>query len=140
MAIQLDHLRNAVKVLFDLLAVTENKTRMAQFSQVERDGIRAGVIQNFEVTYELCWKLMTRWLKTNIGTSVVDGVTRRELFRHAAQQRLIADVDRWMQHHEARNLTSHVYDARQAETAYRATAEFAHDARDLLAALEAHND
>ena len=140
MPIQLDNLRNAVKVLSDLLAVTENKTRMAQFSQVERDGIRAGVIQNFEVTYELCWKLMARWLKTNVGTSVVDGVTRRELFRLAAQQRLIADVDRWMRHHEARNLTSDVYDARQAEMAYRATAEFAHDARALLAALEARND
>ena len=140
MPIQLDNLRNAVKVLSDLLAVTENETRMAQFNQVERHGIRAGVIQNFEVTYELCWKLMARWLKTNVGTSVVDGVTRRELFRLAAQQRLIADVDRWMQHHEARNLTSHVYDARQAAMAYRATTEFVHDARDVLAALEARND
>ena len=140
MPIQLDNLRNAVTVLSDLLTVTENKTRMAQFSQVERDGLRAGVIQNFEVTYELSWKLMARWLKTNVGTSVVDGVTRRELFRLAAQQHLIADVDRWMQHHEARNLTSHVYEARQAEIAYRATSEFVHDARDLLTALEARND
>ena len=140
MPIQLDNLRNAVKVLSDLLAVTENETRMAQFSQVEQDGVRAGVIQNFEVAYELCWKSMARWLKANVGTNIVDGVTRRELFRLAAQQRLIADVDRWMQHHEVRHLTSHVYDARQAEMAYRATGEFVHDARDLLAALEARND
>jgi nucleotidyltransferase substrate binding protein (TIGR01987 family) len=140
MPLVLDNLRNAVKALSDLLAVTENKTRMAQFSQVERDGIRAGVIQHFEVTYELCWKLMARWLKTNVGTGVVDGVTRRELFRRSAQQRLIADVDRWMQHHEARNLTSHLYDAKRAEAVYGAIADFVHDARALLKALETRND
>lgn len=140
MPLELDNLRHAVKTLSDLRAVAENETRMAQFSQVERDGIRAGVIQNFEVAYELCWKLMARWLKANIGASVVDGVTRRQLFRYAAEQRLIADVDGWMQYHEARNVTAHVYDSHRAEMAYRATREFVHDARDLLAALEAHND
>ncbi len=34
---------------------------------------RAGVIQNFEVIYELSWKLMARWLNTYVGTGVADG-------------------------------------------------------------------
>lgn len=140
MPLVLDNLRNAVKALSDLQAAAENVSRMAQFNQVEQNGIRAGVIQNFEVTYELCWKLMDRWLSMNLGASVVDGATRRELFRLAAQQRLIADVDRWMQYHEARNITSHTYDARKAETVYSAIADFVHDARALLKALEARND
>ena len=65
MPLVLDSLRNAVKALSDLRAVAENVPRMEQFSQVERDGIRAGVIQNFKVTYELCWKLMARRLEAN---------------------------------------------------------------------------
>ena len=42
-----------------------------------RETVRAGVIQNFEVAYEQCWKMMKRWLEENIGRTYVDGVTRR---------------------------------------------------------------
>ena len=83
---------------------------------------------------------MAHWLNTYIGAGVADGVTRHQLFRLAAENRLIPDVDLWMQHHEARNATSHIYDEEKAELVYRATREFAHDARLLLKALEARND
>jgi len=140
MPLELDSLRNSIKSLTDLLAVSENDARMGQFSDVERNGIRSGVIQNFEVTYELSWKLMARWLNTYIGAGTADGVTRRQLFRLAAENHLITDVDMWMQHHGARNATSHIYDEEKAEQVYMATREFAHDARRLLEALEARND
>ena len=140
MPLVLDSLRSAVRALAELQAAAENVSRMEQFNEVEQRGIRAGVIQNFEVTYELCWKLMDRWLSMNLGANVVDGVTRRELFRLAAQQRLIADVDVWWQYHEARNITSHIYDERRATSVYGAIGDFVHDARALLAALEARND
>ena len=140
MPLELDSLRNSVKALTDLLAVSENGARMGQLSEVERSGIRSGVIQNFEVAYELSWKLMARWLDTYVGAGVADGVTRRQLFRLAAENRLIPDVDLWMQHHDARNATTHIYDEEKAVLVYKATREFAHDARLLLDALEARND
>ncbi|MYC31560.1 MAG: nucleotidyltransferase [Chloroflexi bacterium] len=140
MPLELDSLRNSIKALTDLLAVSENDARMGQLSDVERNGIRSGVIQNFEVTYELCWKLMARWLSTYVNPEVADGVTRRQLFRLAAENRLIPDVDLWMQHHEARNATTHIYDEERAMMVYRATREFAHDAQRFLLALEARND
>ena len=140
MPLELDSLRKSVEALTDLLAVNENDARMGQLSEVERNGIRSGVIQIFEVTYELSWKLMARWLNTYVGPGVADGVTRRQLFRLAAENRLIPDVDLWMQHHEARNATSHIYDEEKAVLVYKATREFAHDGRLLLEALEARND
>ena len=140
MPLELTNLRNSIQSLTDLLAVAENDARMGQFTDVERNGIRAGVIQNFEVTYEISWKLMARWLNTYVASGVADGVTRRQLFRLAAENRLIHDVDEWMQHHEARNTTSHIYDEEQAARVYQATREFVHDARYLLEALEARND
>ena len=140
MPLELDHLRNAITALADLLAVSENDARMGELTEVERNGIRSGVIQNFEVTYELSWKLMARWLRTYVGPEVADGVTRRQLFRLAAEHRLIPDVDLWMQHHEARNVTAHIYDQAKAALVYSATREFVHDAQLLLAALEARND
>jgi len=52
---------------------------------------------------------MKRWLDENIGSTVADGVTRRELFRLSAENRLRNDVDTWMEFHRSRNLTSHTY-------------------------------
>ena len=121
MPLELDSLRNSIATLRDLLAVSENDARMGQLTDVERNGIRSGVIQNFEVTYELSWKLMARWLNTYVSPGVADGVTRRQLFRLAAENRLISDVDLWMQHHEARNATTHIYDEANAMQVYRAT-------------------
>lgn len=140
MPLELTNLRNSIRSLADLLEVAENDTRMGQFTEVERNGIRAGVIQNFEVTYELAWKLMARWLNTHVGTGIADGVTRRQLFRLAAESNLIHDVDQWMQHHEARNTTSHTYDEEKAAWVYQDTREFVHDARYLLQVLEASDD
>ena len=140
MPLQLEHLQHAIEALSELVSVAENEERMSQLAEVERAGIIAGVIKNFEIAYELSWKLTARWINENVSPGVADGVTRRELFRLAAQNRLIADVDLWMQHHRARNQTAHIYDREQALRVYQATRVFVRDARDLLAALEARND
>jgi len=105
-----------------------------------RETIRSGIIQNFEVAYELSWKMMKRWIETNISTEAVDGVTRRELFRQAAENRLIEDVDRWMGFHSSRNETSHTYDQETAEEVSACAKEFASAAQSLLTALRERND
>ena len=140
MPLELDSIRNSIRALTDLLMVSENEARMEELSEVERNGIRAGVIQHFQVTYELSWKLMARWLNAFVGNGVGDGLSRRQLFRLAAGHLLIPDVDLWMQHHEARNATSHIYNEEKAMLVYGVTREFAHDAQRLLQALEARND
>ncbi len=140
MPLELSNLRNSIQSLSDLLAVAENNARMGQFTEIERDGIRAGVIQNFEITYELSWKLMVRWINANVGLGIADGVTRRQLFRLAAESHLIHDVDEWMEYHAARNATTHIYDEEWAVRVYQAAKEFAHNARRLLEALEARNE
>lgn len=140
MPLELGSLRNSLTALTDLLAVSENDVRMGQLDEIERNGIRSGVIQNFEVTYELCWKLMARWIKTFVNPEITDGASRRQLFRLAAENRLIHDVEEWMQHHEARNTTSHIYDEERAVLVYQAAKKFTHDARHLLEALEQRND
>ena len=114
--------------------------RLDNFDNDLRETIRAGVIQNFEVAYEQSWKMMKRWLSANVGSTYVDGVTRRELFRLAAENRLITDVDRWMEHHDARNATSHTYNEEAAQNVFEEAIEFVHNVKQLLRALEARND
>lgn len=98
--------------------------------------VRAGVVQTFEFTYELCWKLMKRWLEANISPNVAFGVTRREFYRICAENGLIDDVDRWMEFHSARNMTSHIYHVDVAEEVAKSADEFARYAEALLYALE----
>ena len=140
MPLHLDNLRDSIEALDALLTVSEDEARMGQLSEIERNGIRAGVVKHFEIAYELSWKLMARWLNTNIGDGTGDGVTKRQLFRLSMSHKLIADVDHWMRHYGARNTTSHIYDQERAEQVYEAVRGFTHDARRLLEALKARND
>ena len=140
MPLQLDSLKKALHALTEVLAASENDERMSQFSYFEGIAIRAGVLKHFEITYELCWKLIVRWLNKNVSSGIADGITRRQLFRLAAENRLIQDVDKWMQHHEGRNVTTHIHDFEKAELIYQFTGDFVHDARDLLRALEVRNN
>jgi nucleotidyltransferase substrate binding protein (TIGR01987 family) len=139
-ALVLSSLQKAVYALAAVLAKSEDIEFMNHLDDVARNAIRAGVIQHFEFTYELCWKFIKRWLETNIGAGVADGVTRRELFRLGAENRLLENVEQWMRYHEARNLTSHIYQPEIAERVYNTAHEFARDAARLLAALEERND
>ena len=130
-------LRRALGTLVDLLEASGNADRMAMLSEVERLGIRAGAIKHFEMAYELCWKMAVRWLDANVAEGVAQGLARRQLYRLAADHRLISDVDTWMRYHEARNETVHVYDEAKAAEVHLVVGEFVPDARALLAALEA---
>lgn len=113
------------------IAVSEDSTQI--------EVLRAGVIQNFEFTYELCWKFMKRWLEFNVSRSIVDGVPRRELFRIAAENLLIDEVEIWMRFHEARNQTSHIYDPVISEEVFQIAVSFVVEARKLLETLKSKN-
>ena len=140
MALELGSLQKAVSALAGVLAKSDDREFMSRQDEVTRNAIRSGVILHFEFTYELCWKFIKRWLETNVSATAIDGVTRRELFRWAAENRLIDDVEQWMRYHEARSLTSHTYQSEIAERVYATAHDFAPDAARLLAALEKRND
>jgi nucleotidyltransferase substrate binding protein (TIGR01987 family) len=137
MPLDLTSLEKSVAAL--RLSCTETSSGLAELSPALRETVKAGVIQQFEVAYEQGWKSMKRWLEENVGAETVDGVSRRELFRRAAESRLIDDVERWMQFHRARNETSHTYSSETAGEVYAIALEFLPAAEALLAALRARN-
>jgi len=136
----LSPLEKAIVSLEQLRLRVADEAFMAAQDNVVRLGLQAGLIQNLEFTFELCWKAMRRWLENNINPESVDGVTRRELFRLAAENRLIEDVEEWMTYHAARNQASHQYDSALAEDILSLMADFARAAQRLLNNLKARND
>ena len=103
--------------------------------QFDYNFARAAVIQYFEFTYEITWKLMKRWLDINVTPGVADGIVRRELFRMARENRLIEDVKTWWSFHEARNKTSHTYDSDIAEEVYKTAKVFKKYVNDFLSTI-----
>ncbi|MFN8548235.1 MAG: HI0074 family nucleotidyltransferase substrate-binding subunit [Candidatus Eisenbacteria bacterium] len=103
------------------------------------DLVRDAVVKRFEYCYELSWKFIRRSLIESLGREAVDEVTRRDLFRMAAQHGLVSDPEDWFAYHTARNETSHMYDEDKANEIAALTDRFAIDARRLLGELERRN-
>jgi nucleotidyltransferase substrate binding protein (TIGR01987 family) len=72
---------------------------------------RAGMIQFFEMGFELAWKTIKDYLEF-LGFAVK---SPRESIKEAFRIEIIDDGYIWMQALESRNMTVHMYDERLAE-------------------------
>lgn len=106
-------------------------------AQPKNEFTRDAAIQRFEYTFELCWKIIKRYMKTEAG---IDEYNIKNLFREAGRAGLIDNVAQWFVYHKARNLTVHTYNEKTAEETFIVVKQFALDAEKLLSALEKHND
>jgi nucleotidyltransferase substrate binding protein (TIGR01987 family) len=98
--------------------------------------LRDAVIQRFEYTYELTYKMLKRQLsKEAANLEIIDRLSFRDLLREAAQKGLIDNIDSWLVYRDQRNITSHTYDANKAEQVRATAYKFANDAEILLATL-----
>lgn len=140
MTLVLNNFKKSIQALDRSLQVLGAPEQMDQLSHEAQEAVKAGVIQNFEVAYEQAWKMMKRWIENNVEATQVDGVTRRELFRLAAEHELIQDVDLWMEFHKARNESSHSYDGDVAQEVLETAQKFLGEVKDLFDRLEQHND
>lgn len=140
MGLDLTGLKKAVNALESSIDVLEEYKRVSKIDDRFENTIRAGLIKHFEFTYELSWKFMKRWISFEAGRRDAEGVSRRELFRIAAEEKLIDDVTAWFDFHTARNQTSHTYNTDTAKEVAAIAKQFAPAARSLLSRLEERND
>lgn len=82
---------------------------------VENDIIIDGVIQRFEFTFELSWKLMKMFLEY---TGISGIRSPRGAIREAFYYGLIEDGEQWIDMMVDRNKTSHIYDEQEARLIY----------------------
>jgi nucleotidyltransferase substrate binding protein (TIGR01987 family) len=104
------------------------------------DELRDAVIQRFEYSYELSWKMLKRHLEQVApDPGAVDHWSFKELMREAAERGLIPALDPWIEYRYQRNLTSHAYDEEKARLVYTAAVSFLSDAKALLKEVERRN-
>ncbi|MCQ6275926.1 nucleotidyltransferase substrate binding protein [Bacillus sp. V3B] len=83
--------------------------------QIESDIVFDGVIQRFEFTFELSWKLMKMFLEY---TGITEIKSPRATIREAFTYGLIEDGEQWIDMMVDRNKTSHLYDEEEAKLIY----------------------
>ena len=103
--------------------------------------LRDSIIQRFEYTYELSWKMIQRWIGKNVSPESAEPLySRKELYRLAAKWGLVEDPLRWFEYHKARNLSAHTYEETNAEFVFKAAVESVDDVKYLIEQLEKRND
>lgn len=108
-------------------ALLERTAEKSELSEAERGGL----IQFFEMAFELSWKLLKDYL-TAEGYEVK---SPRDAFKQAFQIGLISNGTDWLTALEDRNLTSHTYDE---DTALRVEKKIREQYLPLLRVLRRH--
>ncbi|WP_170008114.1 nucleotidyltransferase substrate binding protein [Bacillus fonticola] len=83
--------------------------------QIEDDIVYDGVIQRFEFTFELSWKLMKMFLEY---TGISEIKSPRATIREAYTYGLIDNGEEWIDMMVDRNKTSYFYDEEEARLIY----------------------
>jgi nucleotidyltransferase substrate binding protein (TIGR01987 family) len=97
------------KRAFSLLREAIETMQDRELLQLEKEG----VIQRFEYTWELAWKVLKDYLEAQ-GV-VLDTIAPSFVLRAALEAKLITNGDLWMQALDARNKMSHVYNMQKFE-------------------------
>jgi nucleotidyltransferase substrate binding protein (TIGR01987 family) len=140
MILDLSSLEDAVKSFQSALQIAA-PANLQQFDEETQDVIKAGVIQNFEFTYELSHKMLRRYLDlTEPNPAGIDTLSFPDLIRLGSERGLLkSGWDTWRYYRKARGTTSHTYDRAKAAEVLSAAAQFIAEARFLLEQLESRN-
>lgn len=113
------------------------KSDMAKQNDDLFEQLRNSVIQCFEFTYELSWKMLKRYLEeTAANPEEIDTSAFQNLIRMGNEQGLLrSDWLRWKVYRQARTNSSHTYDADKAGKVYEIAPDFLEEARYLHAQL-----
>ena len=99
-----------------LISATERlKQAITDYNNVHLDSVRDGVIQRFEFCTELAWKSVREYL---IEQGYADINSPKAVMKTAFSDGLLTNENGWLEILESRNITSHVYDEKTAETIF----------------------
>lgn len=122
------------KLNFDALAsaITQLEKGFDEASKhPDNELMRDGVIQRFEYTMDLTWKMLQRIFKLlQIDESTIR--SKNDIFREAARMKFIESAEAWIGYYAACNKTSHDYNSIKAQQVYQQARLFLNDVKPLL--------
>ncbi len=101
---RLDQYQKSLAQLMELIQVAQQRT-LSKFEE-------AGLIQYFEVSFDLAWKVLKDYLQAQ---GLMDIIGSKTAIREAFKNHIIHHGDIWMSMVDSRNLTSHTYNMQIAQ-------------------------
>ena len=140
MPLDLSPLENAVAQLEEALEIYHSDLAISD-PRLKRH-LRAAVIQAFEFTYELSFRMIRRYLEmASANPAEIDGLVFNDVIREALRQALIqSEVPQWREYRRNRGTTSHTYNEEQAQEVFESVPDFLQEARYLLNRLHERNE
>ena len=139
-SLDLSALKKACGSLELAIADASDVDFIRKLSASQKQLIIAGVIHNFEFTYELVFKMLKRQLEMDAASPAeIDQYSFRNLLRTAAERGLIVNVEDWFEYRRLRNITSHTYNLDKAKIVFDKTILFKDDALAVLCELIKRN-
>ncbi len=135
MNIDFSSLANAIGQLEKSIMYSQSEAARQDDELFEQ--LRNSVIQCFEFTYELSWKMLKRYLEETAATpEEIETSTFQNLIRRGNEKGLLrSDWLRWKIYRQARTDSSHTYDGDKAEAVYEIAPDFLDEARYLYLQL-----
>lgn len=91
--------------------------KKSQLADPHQDFVLEGTVQNFNLTFDISWKVMKDILIKQMGITDFAIGSPRVVLQLSFQNKLIDD-DRWMQMLKTRNQLAHDYDGTLAESSF----------------------
>lgn len=136
--LNLNSLRKALLQLNDAIELYHSSTVQNDHRLLIH--MRAAVIQAFEFTYELSWKMLKRYLEMSEPNPLeVEQMSFPNLIRTGNERGLLkSDVSVWLEYRKERGATSHTYDEAKAQAVLESIPSFLSDAQFLYEQLQKH--
>ncbi len=123
-----DKLQNARKSLEEAIKYS----RSAEFQELGSEFktvLQAAVVQNFSLTFKVCMQMFTYQLADLRGKAAVLGQTPDAILRMAGEEKLMTNVDRWLEYLDCEYLT---HSSTLAVRTFEKASAFLDDAAELL--------
>lgn len=123
-----DKLQHAMRSLADALAYT----RSGEFQGLGiefKSVLISAVVQNFNLTFTVCRQMVGQQLADRLGKAALTGLEPADLFRTAAKEGLISNVDHWLEYLDCEHLTP---SSTLALRTFEKASAFLEDAGELL--------
>ena len=140
MSLDISPLQNAVSQLEEALDLYASE-QLAEVEPRLKRHLGAAVIQAFEFTYELSFKMLKRYLGLALANPAkIADMSFNDVIREASSQSLVqAELSDWKEYRRSRGMTSHAYDEKKAQEVLDNVPAFLQEAYYLLSQLQEKN-
>ena len=138
MALDLSSLEAATGELDAFLQLCRATNTDLTQKSVQARAYEAAAIQAFEFTYELCHKMLRRYLEATMPSAAgIASLNFSDLIRTGFGQGVVkSEWKTWSHFRNMRNVTSHTYDPKKAASVVAGLPEFLSEARYMLSRMQ----